>query len=529
RRFEPELPAGYLQWVSLGVAAAWLLHPFNLTSVLYVVQRMTSLSAVFCIWGMVAYLWGRIRLHEGRSGYLPILAGLLICAPLAALSKESGALLPLLMLVAEISLFNFQAPKVAARRFLAVFFILTVGIPAAAVLAYVAVHPQWLPATYITRDFNLGERMMTEARVLWFYLRLIIFPSIREMGLFHDDIVISRSLLHPVTTMLSIAGIAALAGLSYLVRKKAPLITFGVLFFLAGHLLESTVLPLEIAHEHRNYLPMFGLLLALFFYLLYPLRYRQNLRIRQAAAVMLVSLFAFGTFARATEWSNPFDLTAREVANHPESARNNGEMAGIYASIETPDPLVMESHYQSARFHYEKAVSLNAGNTHGLFGLIMLSATRGKPVESNWIRELNHRLANAPYGADNGDNLVRMVTCQMQGICKLANGEIRSLLQAPLLNRSATGSNKALALSAFGYYLVNVERDYPAALAAMYQAADYAPGELEHRLTLIKFLIALNRNDEAKAQIAILKRLDTMQAYTAAIESQDKLLAGPNQ
>ena len=41
-----------------------------------------------------------------------------------------------------------------------------------------------------------------------------------------------------------------------------PLVSFGIAWFLVGHGMESTFLPLEIVHEHRNYLPLFGILLA---------------------------------------------------------------------------------------------------------------------------------------------------------------------------------------------------------------------------------------------------------------------------
>jgi protein O-mannosyl-transferase len=40
------------------------------------------------------------------------------------------------------------------------------------------------------------------------------------------------------------------------------LAAFGILFFFAGHRLESTLIPLEPAFENRNYLPSLGLILA---------------------------------------------------------------------------------------------------------------------------------------------------------------------------------------------------------------------------------------------------------------------------
>lgn len=526
KRFEPGLSVAYAPWLSLAVASAWLLHPFNLTSVLYIVQRMTSLSAFFSIWGLVIFVWGRTKLYEGKNGMLPILASLLLFTPLAALSKENGVLLPLFMLVAEVSLFTFHAEKPSARRFLIGVYTLSVAIPAAIALSYLTAHPDWLLAGYKTRDFSLLERLMTETRVLWFYIWQILLPSTAHMGLYHDDIVISRGLFQPISTILSLIGMLALLGLSFIIRKKAPIITFGVLFFLSGHALESTVWPLEIAHEHRNYLPMFGILLILFFYLLYPLRYLNNLRLRQTVAVLLIGLFTFNTFSRASSWANPYSLFQAEVKHHPDSALANGEMGAIYSKIASPDPSGMENYYISSRQYFERAAILDRNDTKALFGLIFLSANRGKTVEPGWLQELTHRLEDAPYAAISSDKLLTLTRCQLQGSCKLSNIEFKNLLQAALRNPTLAGPNRAKVLYAHSSYLINVERDYDAALNVMHEMVQAVPQEVEYRFAMINFLTTLRRFGEAKEQLAILKRQDTLQDHSAEIKLQEQILSG---
>jgi hypothetical protein len=528
KRVEPGLSAAHSQWISLAVAAAWLLHPFNLTSVLYVVQRMTSLSALFSIWGLVIFLWGRTRLYEGKNGLLPMLTSLLLFTPLAVLSKENGVLLPLLMLVAEVTLFSFHAEKPSARRFLIGFYVLAVAIPAAIALGYLTMHSDWLLAGYKTRDFTLTERVMTEARVVWFYIGQILLPSLAQMGLYHDDIEISRGWFQPVSTALAMVGVIALLVLSFIARKKAPIIAFGVLFFLAGHMLESTVWPLEIAHEHRNYLPMYGILLILFFYLLYPLKYLNNLRLRQTVAVLLIGLLAFNTFARASKWSNPYDLFEAEVEHHPNSALANGEMGAVYGSIVIPDPDAMERNYIASRGHFETAAKLDRNDTKPLFGLIMLSASMGKTTEPGWLKELTHRLETAPYAAITSDKLNTLTECQLERFCKLANSELEGLLQAALRNPTLTGSNRAKVLYALSSFKINVAHDYPAALGIMQQMVQAAPQQVEFRFAMINFLIAMNRFDEAKEQLAILKKLDTLQDHSAEIAAQEQILSRPD-
>ena len=53
-------------WVALLACAAWLLHPLNITSILYIVQRMTSLSGLFSILSIFFYALGRNRMLDGK-------------------------------------------------------------------------------------------------------------------------------------------------------------------------------------------------------------------------------------------------------------------------------------------------------------------------------------------------------------------------------------------------------------------------------------------------------------------------------
>lgn len=524
-RFEPELSVAYLRWVSLAVSAAWLLHPLNLTSVLYVVQRMTSLSALFSIGGLVFFMWGRMRLLEGKNGILPIMAGLLLFLPLAALSKENGVLLPLFLLVIEVTLFSFQAAHVSARRFLFVFYVAFVAVPAIAAVGYMVLHPDWVLAGYSIRNFTLPERLMTEARVLWFYLGQILLPGNAQMGLYHDDIEISRGLFQPVNTLLAIAGVFGLLGGAYAARKKAPILAFGVLFFFAGHLLESTVISLEIAHEHRNYLPMYGILLVLFYYLMYPLKYADTLRLRQVVAVLLIALFAFNTYARANKWSNLYDQFQAEFQHHPNSVMVNVEMGGIYSGLTSNNPNVMEFNYNAAREHYERAVSLDKNDTKALFGLIMLNASRGRFVESGWINELTHRLEFAPYAAITSDRLLDLSRCEFEGACRIAYVEYEGLLQAALRNPSLTGLNRVKVLFALSTYNINVSHDYPAALGLMYQMVAAAPQEVASRIVLINFLIAMQHVNDAQEQLAVLKGMDKAQVRMSEIQEMEQKLS----
>jgi len=525
KRFSPALTTSHLVTISFAVASAWLLHPFNLTSVLYIVQRMTSLSALFTIWGLALFVWGRIRLLEGKTGIPAILICLLVFMPLAILSKETGALLPLFMLVIEISLFHFQTATLSARRFLIGVYAITVAIPAIAAFAFFVTHPAWVTAAYAGRSFTLTERVMTETRVLWFYLGQIVVPNVAQMGLFHDDIVNSQGLLTPITTLPAIIGIIFFVAMSWIVRNKAPLIAFAILFFLTGHALESTIFPLEIAHEHRNYLPMFGILLAMFFYLLYPLKYAANLRLRQVAATLLIGMLAYGTWSRSVMWSNPFDLAKGEVEHHPNSARDNGEMGNNYAGIKTQDAGITEAYYLRAIHFYEQSAVVDPNYTNGLFAAIIVSSERDKDIDRHWIDELKRRLQYSPAETGTGNKLIQLLNCQYINVCKLERRDLEGLINAALDNPTVTGPTRALVLSSYSYYLINLAKDYPAALEVMRKTIENAPQELTYRLTLVEFQVVLQHTAEAKRELAIVKSMDSLGAYTAQIAAEEKLLA----
>lgn len=527
QRFQPRLTSHHIQWLSLALATAWLLHPLNLTSVLYVVQRMTSLASLFTIVGLILYLSGRWLMLQGKSGgILRILLGLLVFMPLATLSKENGALLPLLMLVLEITLLNFETVSTLHKRFLIGFFLITVVLPGSVVLIYLATHSGWLTAGFELRDFTLSERVLTEIRVMWFYIKMIVLPRTAELGLFHDDIQLSRGLLNPISTLFSAAGLLALIAAAVGLRKRQPIFSLGILFFLAGHLLESTVFALEITFEHRNYLPMFGILLIMFYYLLYPLTHLKTLRFRQCAALGLISLFAVSTNTRAEQWVNTFLLTNAELTHHPLSPRANAEVGAIYGNLAliTRQQELADQFYQASRAQFEKSVSLQKYGVDGLFGLIYYAAYLNKPIEKIWIDHLSDYLEHAPFSSNASDKLHRLVTCHGEGKCKLPKEDIKSLLDAALRNPTLSGMAKAAMLSAMAYHLANIEGDTPGALRATYQAMQAVPDIVEYRSSLVGFLIAVREFDAARKELQAARKQDFLNTNTQVLGQLEKAL-----
>lgn len=296
-------------------AAIWTLHPLQTSTVLYVIQRMTELVALFTLIGIWCYLHGRqMLLSSPGPGYLWMSTGVVIFGVLATLSKENGILLPLYILVIEFTLLQ-STPRPKHWRYWAIPLLV---MPVIFLLIYLGYVTENHAIKFAHRDFSLYERLLTEPRVLLDYIGKIIFPM-QSPELFFDDFQISRSLLSPLTTILALASLLAALIASIAYRKSFPVLSFAVLWFLAGHLLESTVLPLEIYFEHRNYLPMLGFALAFCFYT--EKITTNNKKLFIAAGTIVISLLASTTWLHSNTWGNNSRLIAETANSHPNSLR----------------------------------------------------------------------------------------------------------------------------------------------------------------------------------------------------------------
>lgn len=233
-------------------AFLWAVHPIQTNAVTFIVQRMTSMCGLFFFLSLLFYFLARTG---RRPALFFILCG--ACFLLALGFKENALLLPLNFGLIEI--FFFETRWTRRQKAIA-------AVIAVTLLAIVSLRAflLWnrLETAYADRYFTLFERLLTEPRVLFFYLGLLAFPWPERFALLHDA-EISRSLFSPAATLPSIIGVLVLVFFALRMYRRYRLISFGILFFFLNHLLESTVLPLELVYEHRNYIPSAFLFLPL--------------------------------------------------------------------------------------------------------------------------------------------------------------------------------------------------------------------------------------------------------------------------
>lgn len=240
-------------WPVLAMAA-WLFHPLQISVQMLVVQRMTLLSATFCligIWGYIALLQ-RSRTLSGAFWAMSVPG---LCTLLAFLCKENGALLPVLIWVLNATLLrDLLASKVpSVRRFIQASSILP-SLVVFVTIMFMATRP----GAFLSRDFDMTERFLTQMHVLSDYLLHILMPRLSGSGIYFDDYPVYRSWFEPISTTLLAVGFLTSLILAIASRKRFPILSFAVLWFFAGHAMESSILDLELYFEHRNYLPLLG-------------------------------------------------------------------------------------------------------------------------------------------------------------------------------------------------------------------------------------------------------------------------------
>lgn len=319
-------------WLVGAIAAAfWMLHPLHVSTVLFTVQRMTELSSLFVLAGLISYIKGRQRLNVGdRKGWVAIAAAFVVFFPLSVLSKESALLFPAFCGLLEWLVFRFEAANGDTAR-LKILHGVFAGVYVLVVAMVLLNFSSMVLSKYAVRDFSLLERIYTEFRVVVVYLSQLLLPSQGKMGFFHDDFQHSTSLIQPVTTILSASLLLVLGAVAFKLRQRLPLFTFGIAFFFVGHALESSIFALELMFEHRNHLPSFGIAIAVIAALQAAVSNRKGLL---AFVVVGLVAFSFLTWQRSITWSSPATMYEFMYRVHPESPRLNLTFANFQTRAE---------------------------------------------------------------------------------------------------------------------------------------------------------------------------------------------------
>lgn len=330
------------------IALLWAVHPIQTQAVTYIVQRMTSLATLFYVLALVLY--AQARLTPGHRWRWGLYAGCGLSGLLALGSKEIAVTLPVFLALYE--WYFVQDLRWTWRwRTSAVVASLLLGL-GGLVWLYLGANPWEMivrdyQMRYFTHDFTLPERVMTQWRVVLYYLWLLLWPHPGQLTLDHD-FTLSHGLLDPPVTLLALLALLAMAGLAVWAARRDRLLSFGLWWYLGQLVLESSVLNLELLFEHRLYLPSI-LLIWLGVRLVCRGLSRPWMRLGVLSAVAL--LWALWTYERNGVWASEEHLWRDSIAKAPTKARPQNNLG---------DVLVRQGRVAEALPHFREALRLNA-------------------------------------------------------------------------------------------------------------------------------------------------------------------------
>lgn len=367
-------------FIALLSSLFWAINPVQTQAVTYIVQRMASMSAMFFIFALYMYIHARqAEVFEQRA------RNLLFCCLFFLLAlgcKENAVtLIPSLLLV-EVLFFKrtnqFSHAILALLVTANILFIL-------AAFYYIYSHNllQALTTPIGSRPFSLLERLLTQPSILLFYISLLLYPSPARISIDHS-FPLSTSLFHPWTTLPALLCIVALIAFAVLQQRKMPLLSFAILFFFINHLVESTIIPLELIFEHRNYLPSFFLFLPIAAGIHWALkRSASSSRLVHGTLVALLPLLliaiGLGTYSRNQVWATEESLWADALTKAPHNARPYAKLGEIYGwqkemtpeNLQTAIALLHQAlERESPRVSFKAAIVGNIGKVYANYGLL---------------------------------------------------------------------------------------------------------------------------------------------------------------
>ena len=519
-----QVRTGHVYWSALLAAVVWAVHPLQLSAVLLVVQRMTSLSAMAVLLGLLVYLYGRSRLVDRPWLGVSLMAiGAAGGTVVGFGFKENAILLPVLCLLCDAFLFDRKALSRPLQIFVSGYFLVAAVVVLAACALLATAWQEWLLAPYERREFSLVERVLTQARVLFSYLESFFLPSPAKFALFHDGVPISRSLQAPWTTLPAVLGWVVLVPLAVYGALRRHPIAFGLLWFLAAHALESTVIGLELVFEHRNYVPTVGLVAGIAMWAgTVSLRLDHGRLVPAVASACVVAMLALMTASRAHTWADKYTLLEAGVRNHPNSARYHTELAQTLVEregdIERAYPLLV----RSTELDPQSIVGLMAAYSYirylqlvrdGQLDWLYAGSAEGLADKQAALDQLE--ALDAPAKLERLDALVRRGLTQVKpevstvGFFQrvMVENHFGPQLEAAVLPTFAEWAHVGLTSNKLGEYESEFRfllGDYyrgdgrtELAIDYMRQAAEMVPSKLNFTLNLMELLIREGHLDEA--------------------------------
>ncbi len=398
--------------VAAGVVALyWALHPLQVSTVLYIVQRMEMLAATFILSSLWCYMRGRQQQLAGEPAWTWLLAAALLAA-MGMAGKETALLTPVYALAIEVTLFGFAAAEARTARLLRTGWLL--AVVGALALYFLVVLPRFLdPEIYALRDYTLVERLLTQLRVLPTYLGWMLLPTPDSLTFYYDNYEVSRGLFSPVSTAIGGLFLLGLLAVALLTRRRVPLLALAIFWFFASHVLTSNVMPFELVFEHRNYLALLAPFLAGCVLVAWLARRGLPDLARLGPPLVLTGLAAL-CVVRAASWGDVLLLSMHNVAVNRDSPRASNDLGEQYFLMSGGNP--DSPFFQFARKEFERGSLLPGSSPLPEQALIIISARAGQPADPIWWDRIEEKLRTRPIGPQEGMAILGLMRRRQDGM-----------------------------------------------------------------------------------------------------------------
>jgi len=522
--------------IAFFAALIWLVHPLHTQSVTYIVQRLNSMAAMFYVLSLLLYAKGRIHQIQRatkmpqnetelnskidsspnnqkavfsiqRSASSLYYLGAVMAWMLALGSKQNAAMLPFFIILYEWYFFQDLDQSWLKRHMKIVFgVVILFGLTALIFLGTSPLERLTSITDFAHHEFTLTERILTQFRVVIYYIGLFFYPHPSRLNLDYD-FPLSHSLIDPITTIFCLIAIIGMIGLAVFIARKQRLLSFCIFWFFGNLVIESSVIPLAIIYEHRTYLPsmLVSLLIAVLGY-----RYIKPKWIGVTIMCALIGLFSFWTYHRNSVWGDDVTFWRDCVNKSPQKARPHSNLGLALANqgqrteaiehysealrispnyfqphINMGDALREEGRMDKAIYHYSEALRINPYHPKALNKLGISLASQGKMDEA--IKHYSKALELDPGHLEAHINLGNALIDQ-QGVTATAISHLNEALRLD--------PKSVKAYNSLGIALIQVGK-IDEAIAHLQKALQIDPGLTDTHVNLGGALTSLGKIEEA--------------------------------
>ena len=368
--------------MAIVMALLFVSHPLATQSVTYIVQRMSSMVAMFYLLSLALYTKG--RLLEGNSVVkYGLFAGAFGAMALALLTKENAYTLPLAIVLFEICF--LQTRKFSMnwkdRRIVAILVVLA-GVFLFALQRF-SLNIFKPIAPTLGNNFTVTSQhyLFTQFNVIVQYIQLLLLPLHQNLD---HDIPLATNFFE-LKTLLSFLFLSALLALAVWLFNKNRLISFGIFWFFLTLSIESSIVPItDLMFEHRTYLPSFGYFLILCT-CIFSFLWEKYQYVAIALLLLMIGSNSALTYARNKVWKDDVSLWTDVAAKSPARSRAYYGRGSAYDKLKQTDKAVAD---------YSKAIELNPNFAQARYNRGILYNQKGNFAEA--IADYTQAITNKP-------------------------------------------------------------------------------------------------------------------------------------